>query len=225
MIYIYYSYISENNHKKLMQESLLKLPIDFQKKVKSYRRWQDAQLSLLGRILLYKGTDNFDKKYREINIKYTEYNKPYFGEERGEVFFNISHSGKIVVCAVTNLCEIGIDIELKRDIQLDDFQPQMTDGEWMKITGSFNKMDSFYNYWTQKEAVIKGCGKGLAVPLRSFEVLKNTAIVDNENFFLKQIWLDDQYKCHIATNKLVNESSIKISEFDSSKLSHKLIQI
>ncbi len=199
-----------------MQEPLLRLPIDFQKKIMNYRRWQDAQLSLLGRILLYKGTDNFDTKYREINIKYTEYNKPYFAEERGEIFFNISHSEKIVVCAVTNVCEIGIDIELQRDIQLEDFQSQMTEGEWMKITTSLDKMDSFYKYWTQKEAVIKGCGKGLTVPLKSFEVSKNTAIVDNEKFFLKQIRLDDQYKCHIATNKIVNESSIKILELDSS---------
>lgn len=220
MIYIYYSYISENNHKKLMEEFLLRFPIDFQNKIKSYRRWQDAQLSLLGRILLYRGTDNFNEKYKQNNIKYSKYKKPYFGEE---VYFNISHSGEIVVCAVTTICDIGIDIELQRDIQIEDFQPQMTEGEWMKISTSFNKMDSFYNYWTQKEAVIKGCGKGLSVPLKSFEISQNSTIINNEKFFLKEIKLDGKYKCHIATNTQVNEECIKILKLDSSNYYTNLI--
>jgi 4'-phosphopantetheinyl transferase len=206
-----------------MQEFLLKFPINFQNKITSYRRWQDAQLSLLGRILLYRGAANFNKKYKEASIKYTKYNKPYFGEEEEEVCFNISHSGEIVVCVVTNVCDIGIDIELQRDIQIEDFQPQMTEGEWIKISTSFNKMDSFYNYWTQKEAVIKGCGKGLYLPLKSFEISQNIAIVDNEKFFLKEIKLDKKYKCHIATNTLVNEECIKISELDSSNYYTNLI--
>lgn len=214
MTYILYSFISEVNHKKLIQEFLLRFPIDFQKKIMSYRRWQDAQLSLLGRILLYKGVDNFNKKYKETSIKYTKYKKPYF--EKDEVYFNISHSGEIVVCVVTNVCDIGIDIELQSDIQIEDFQLQMTVGEWTKISTSFNKMDSFYNYWTQKEAVIKGSGKGLSVPLKSFEILENVAIIENKKFFLKEIKLHDNYKCHIATNILVDEACIKILELDSS---------
>lgn len=212
MIQILYSFISESNHEKLMRESLLRFPIDFQKKITSYLRWEDAQLSLLGRILLERGVNSFNKKYKETSIKYTKYKKPYFEED--EVYFNISHSGKIVVCVVTNLCDIGIDIELQLDIQIDDFQFQMTEGEWIKIATSVNKMDSFYNYWTQKEAVIKGCGKGLSVPLKSFEILQNIAIIDNEKFFLKEIKLDDEYKCHMATKTLVNEECIKISKFD-----------
>ncbi|REG91603.1 4'-phosphopantetheinyl transferase family protein [Flavobacterium aquicola] len=213
MIYIYYAFISENNHEKLMQEFLLRFPIDFQNKIKSYQRWEDAQLSLLGRILLYRGTDNFNGTYKETSVKYTKYKKPYFGEDK--VCFNISHSGEIVVCAVTNVCDIGIDIELQRDIQIQDFQSEMTEGEWIKISTSFNKKGSFYNYWTQKEAVIKGGGKGLSVPLKSFEISKNIAIVENKKFFLKEIKLDSKYKCHIATSKLVNEKYIKILELDS----------
>lgn len=221
MIRIYYSFISENNHKKLMQDFLLRFPIDFQNKLTSNLRWQDVQLSLLGRILLYKGVDDFNERYNKTTIKYNEYKKPYFEDE--EVYFNISHSGEIVVCAVTNVCDIGIDIELKRDIQIEDFQLQMTEGEWMKISTSLNKKDSFYNYWTQKEAVIKGCGKGLSVPLKSFEISQNIAIIDNVNFFLKEIKLDDRYKCHIATNTLVNEACIKISELDYSNYYTNLI--
>lgn len=221
MIYIYYSFISENYHKKLMQEFLLRFPIDFQNKIKNYRRWQDAQSSLLGRILLNAGVDNFNVKYKEIDIRYTKYKKPYLGDE--DVCFNISHSGEIVVCAVTNVCDIGIDIELQRNIQVEDFKHQMTDTEWSKISTASNKMDSFYNYWTQKEAVIKGCGKGLFIPLNSFEIYQNSTNIDNEKFFLTEIKLGDDYKCHIATNTLINEACIKISEFNASNYYTNLI--
>lgn len=214
MTYIFYSFISENNHKKLMQEFLLRFPLDFQKKIMGYRRWQDAQLSLLGRILLYKGADNFSKKYKKANVKYNKYKKPYFEEDK--IYFNISHSGEIVVCAVTDVSDIGIDIELQCDIQIEDFQLQMTKGEWAKIFTSINKLDSFYGYWTQKEAVIKNSGKGLSVPLKSFEILEDVAIIEGKTFFLKEIKLHEKYKCHIATCTLLDETSIKILELDPS---------
>tara|TARA_B110000114_G_scaffold179953_1_gene215048 strand:- start:3397 stop:3795 length:399 start_codon:yes stop_codon:yes gene_type:complete len=98
MIYILYSFISENNHQKLLEDFLLKFSIDFQKKVIGFRRWQDAQLSLLGRILLYKGTEKFNKNYNNNIIKYSEYNKPYFED------------GEMVVCVVTDVCAKGIDV-------------------------------------------------------------------------------------------------------------------
>jgi 4'-phosphopantetheinyl transferase len=221
MIYILYSFISENNHQKLLEDFLLKFSIDFQKKIISFRRWQDAQLSLLGRILLYKGAEKFNEKYNDSSIRYTDYNKPYFEDE--ELYFNISHSGEMVVCVVTDVCDIGIDVELLRDIQVEDFQRQMTEGEWHKISTSFNKIASFYNYWTQKEAVIKSSGKGLSIPLKSFEISENRTIVANEGLFLKEIKLDVKYKCHIATSILVNEADIKIKELDYSEYSINLI--
>ncbi|WP_245753888.1 4'-phosphopantetheinyl transferase family protein [Myroides guanonis] len=198
-----------------MNEFLLRFPIDFQNKILNYRRWQDAQLSLLGRILLYKATANFNENYKDVSIKYNKYNKPYFGDGN-EVCFNISHSGEMVVCAVTNVCDIGIDIELRQDITVEDFQPQMTDNEWLKISTSLDKMDSFYNYWTQKEAVIKCNGKGFSVILKSFEISQDIVIIDNNFFFLKEINIDDRYKCYVATSELVSNECIRVSELNSS---------
>ena len=60
---------------------------------------QDAQLSLLGRVLLAKGVEQMNCSFDKSDIKYTPYNKPYF--DSIDVRFNISHSGKVVVCALT----------------------------------------------------------------------------------------------------------------------------
>lgn len=213
MVHILYSKISEDNHERLLKYFSVKYSIDFQNKIMKYRRWQDAQLSLLGRILLFRGIKLFNKDYDERNIKYTKYKKPYFEDK--EIQFNISHSGEMVVCALTDTCNIGIgiDIELLCNIPIEDFKPQMTKNEWKNIIMSPNKINSFYSYWTKKEAAIKAHGNGLHIPLDSFEIIQNKTNINKECFYLKKIRLDNKYKCYISTNTPINKIPITISEF------------
>lgn len=214
MIHIYYSYLSEENHESLLKNDLPKFSADYQEKIKRYRRWQDAQLSLLGRILLFKGIEEIykDNPHDKV-IKHTKYNKPYFDDDL--IQFNISHSGDIVVCALSDEHEIGIDIEIVTDIVIYDFKSQMTEIEWDKIVLSNNKKDSFFDYWTQKEAVIKAHGHGLTIPLKSFEILDNTTKINEEKFFLKEIEIDQQYKCYISLKTNTNEISVKRHNINS----------
>ena len=172
-------------------------PNDYQDKIKRYRRWQDAQLSLLGRILLFKGIEEtYKQKPDAKEIMQTLYNKPYF--EDNPVLFNISHSGDIVVCALSDRHEVGIDVEIITDIETADFKSQMTEIERNKIVLSDNKKEAFFEYWTQKEAVLKAQGHGLIVPLKSFEVLDNTTEINGEKYYLSEVKIDKNYKCHIS---------------------------
>ncbi|WP_281322347.1 4'-phosphopantetheinyl transferase family protein [Flavobacterium aestivum] len=208
MIYIYYSYLSKENHESLLENYLLNFSKDYQDKVMRFRRWQDAQLSLLGRVLLLKGIEEvglFCPPDKEI--KYTKHNKPYF--EDNLIQFNISHSGEIVVCALSTENEIGIDIEIIADVEMDDFKLQMTEMEWDNITGSNNKNNAFFNYWTQKEAVIKAHGHGLTIPLKSFEIRDSMTKIDEEKFYLKEIKIDEKYKCNISQKANFDKISIK----------------
>lgn len=208
MIHIYYSYLSEQNHESLLKNDLPKFEVDYQEKIKRYRRWQDAQLSLLGRILLFKGIEEIykDNPHHKV-IKHTKYNKPYFDDDI--IRFNISHSGEIVVCALSNEHDIGIDIEIVRDIGIVDYKSQMTENEWDNIVYSGNMKDSFFDYWTQKEAVIKAHGHGLTIPLQSFEILDNTTKINDEKFYLKEMKIDEKYKCYISQKTNISEISIK----------------
>ena len=208
MIHIYYSYISEEHHEILLEKFSTKFSVDFQEKIKRFRRWQDAQLSLLGRVLLFNGISEIYGNDCHFNeIKYTKYNKPYF--EGSPIKFSISHSGEIVVCALSNEHEIGIDIEEILDIEIADFKSQMTESEWNKIAFSNNKKDSFFDYWTQKESVIKAHGTGLSTPLKSFEIIDDTTIIAGETFFLHKIDIDEQYKCFISLNSNIKDFSVK----------------
>jgi 4'-phosphopantetheinyl transferase len=208
LIHIYYSYLSEENHESLLKNDLPKFEADYQEKIKRYRRWQDAQSSLLGRILLFKGVEEIYKNNPHDKVmKHTKYNKPYFDNDL--IRFNISHSGEMVVCALSDKYEIGIDIEIVRDVEIVDFKSHMTENEWNNIIMSGNEKDSFFDYWTQKEAVIKAHGHGLTIPLNSFEISDNTTKINEENYYLKEMKLDEKYKCYLSLKTNITEISIK----------------
>ncbi|WP_378186698.1 4'-phosphopantetheinyl transferase family protein [Aquimarina sp. W85] len=196
MIHILYSYIAQENHSRLLRTFLPNFSNDFQRKILTYRRWQDVQLSLLGRLLLKQGMEGMSKTFCEENLMYSAYNKPYFKNKC--VKFNISHSGNIVVCVLSEIDEVGIDLEILKNIDIESFKSQMTNLEWKQIISSNDVKNAFYNYWTKKEAVLKAHGMGLSVPLNSFEIINNQTKINGEIFFLKKIELDNEYKCHLA---------------------------
>ncbi|OXG09136.1 4'-phosphopantetheinyl transferase [Flavobacterium araucananum] len=203
-----YSKISEDAHDSIVKQYLNDFDQDFQKKILRYRRWQDSQLSLLGRLMLLKAFEEYGICGAEINnLEYNKFGKPFLKTKA--VFFNISHSGDFVICAVSKKSEIGIDIEKMTAIDLADFKPQMTADEWSRVVESENKRTSFFEYWTQKEAVIKAHGHGLTLPLKSFEVLDNKTMIDGEDFYLKEIEINEEYKCYISQSIAIDEILIK----------------
>ncbi len=198
MISVYYTYISEANHQRLMEKHLPDFTADFREKILRYRKWEDAQRSLLGRILLFKGLeDKGEVNHYDKKISYTSYGKPYL--ENSSLQFNLSHSGKLVVCALDVEHELGVDIEFITDINIDDFKTQMTENEWNTIMRSENKKEAFFIYWTQKEAVIKAHGQGLSIPLKSFEIIDGFTDIDQERFYVQEIQIDEEHKCFISS--------------------------
>ncbi|MFQ6601896.1 4'-phosphopantetheinyl transferase family protein [Flavobacterium sp. C3NV] len=195
MTQILYAYISEENHDYLIEKYLNEFPYDFKEKILAYRKWQDSQLSLLGRLLLNYGLQRMGIKNKK-NLNYTFYNKPFLDDINTK--FNISHSGEIVVCVLSDTNDVGIDVEIIDKINIQDFESQMTKSEWGNIRIAEDEKKAFFDYWTQKEAVIKANGKGLSIPLKSFEIANLSTKINDDFFFLKEIFLDEKYKCHLA---------------------------
>lgn len=205
---ILYSYISESNHNRLLSNFLHKLPIDFVENILSYKKWQDVQLRLLGRLLLIKGLKVNGEDFSDLIIEYTKYGKPYF--KNSNIKFNISYSGNIVVCVLTNCITIGIDIEKKREICLDYYKNQFSKAEFLYIEGSENKYDFFLKLWTRKEAIIKANGMGISIPLNSFEVINNIVSLKKKIYYLNEIKIASNYTCSVATEKNINLHNLKI---------------
>lgn len=106
------------------------------------------------------------------NFEFNSQGKPYL--KGSSFFFNVSHSGKKALVALTPLAPVGVDVEA--------FRPDMGTEKIArrffseKEVGEFNALppeqrtQGFFNAWTRKEAFIKAAGLGLSMPLHSFDV-------------------------------------------------------
>lgn len=213
MINIFYSEIQKDIHDDLLRFSFPHFSEECKEKLLKYQRWQDAQLSLMGKLLLKIGLIEHNSNHTLKELMFTKYNKPFFYDE--DIQFNISHSGEIVVCAITSeYSTIGIDIENIQTINVKDFESYMTENEQHTIFSSEEIEKTFFSYWTQKEAVLKAHGEGLSIPLKSFEIKNNEAIIDMVNYFLYEIALFKNYSCHIASNEKLQSNKITITKID-----------
>ncbi|MDP2542673.1 4-phosphopantetheinyl transferase [Tenacibaculum discolor] len=206
-----YSKIQKTKHEVLLGTYLNSFPKKYKERLLRYQRWEDVQLSLLGRLLIKEGLSYFQKKIDFKNLMFTEYDRPYFKDN--DVQFNVSHSGELVVVAFTNkFVDIGIDIEKSHDVKITEFKGQMTSYEEQKIFNSKYPLEEFFKYWTQKEAVLKATGKGLSIPLKSFEIKNNKTSVETRTFFVLEIDLQKEYVCHISQNKKISSKEVTVKE-------------
>jgi 4'-phosphopantetheinyl transferase len=111
-----------------------------------------------------------------LQFCYGENGKPALADifGKGTVQFNLSHSEGVALYAFTRDREIGVDIELIRDISemeqiAERFFSTREKAVFHTLTNSRRKK-AFYNCWTRKEAFIKATGEGLSLSLDGFDV-------------------------------------------------------
>jgi 4'-phosphopantetheinyl transferase len=185
------------------------LPEQEQARVMRFRKWEDRHRSLLGKLLLQKALFQLyaDDDYT-TQVLYTRYGRPYLS---GGPDFNISHSGDIVVCACTEQGKAGIDIEKVSYVDLDVFQQMFTRREWDDIKNAPEQQLRFYHYWTLKESVIKADGRGFSVPLQELVIDDGKAILEEQTWLVKELYIDEGYKCFIASD---TKQEIRLQEID-----------
>lgn len=88
--------------------------------------------------------------------------------------FNVSHSHRLALYAVTNDREIGVDVErIRPDLAGEKiaerfFSPQ--EAAMLRGLPAQVRQEAFFACWTRKEAYLKAVGEGITLRLDQFEV-------------------------------------------------------
>jgi 4'-phosphopantetheinyl transferase len=106
-----------------------------------------------------------------LRFRYGAHGKPALSPSRSRPHFNLSHSAGVAALAIA-ACDVGIDIEEVRPVDSAVAERFFSAGEnaVLRTLRGADWRDAFYRCWTRKEAVVKAIGKGLSLPLASFEV-------------------------------------------------------
>lgn len=140
---------------------------------------EDRKTELAAWFLLYQALREWGISEEKINADgayyYGEHGKPMRRNE--EVCFNLSHSGKYVLCAVSEM-EIGCDIEKIKEVKwklakrffsekeyefLEEIEKQESPARWAETNETFTR------FWVLRESYVKKTGEGLGVALTGLD--------------------------------------------------------
>jgi 4'-phosphopantetheinyl transferase len=196
MVICCYSLIDKEWTEPELRDKLQMLPEKLRKEALLKWQWIDRQLSIVGKLLLGEVLRKFGLEQLTLNdLKSDTHHRPYF---EGNIDFNISHSGNLVICCGTDKGKTGIDAEQVKAIDLEEYTDYFTTNEWSRIRGTIDPSHGFFDFWTRKEAVLKAIGTGFHTPLSSVDVANETLIHNNTTYYIQKIDLHDDYCCNIA---------------------------
>lgn len=179
MVEVFTSKISKINISDSILSFLSKETLE---KINSYKNKEDVLRTVTGELLIRTIIQKKLKiKNKDIVFKKNEYGKPYLKNSKN-FYFNISHSGEWVVCAISEK-EVGIDIELIKPLNLEDVKIFFSKKEYDVFIKKKEdeKLSYFYDIWTLKESFLKAIGKGLYIPPSSFSIRIDKNIIELEN--------------------------------------------
>jgi len=182
------------------------LPAEVLAMALKFRFIEGVQRKMLGQALLRMAVIiNYGIRSDKLTIAYGNAQKPYL-LSHPHIHFNISHSGRWVVVAVSER-EVGIDVERVKKVNLgiaERFFSEMEKHQLFSLPEAA-QMDYFFDLWTLKESFLKAIGTGLTKPLKSFTVVKNHngfSLSENdemETIALKQIEISENYKLAVCS--------------------------
>ena len=116
------------------------------------------------------------KQPGELQFRLEQQGKPALAPESAErsLSFNLSHSDDVAVFAFGWKRNIGVDVErIRTGVEHADIARCHFSAEEIRSLASLapeNRSRGFFYCWTRKEAYIKANGRGLQIPLDSFDV-------------------------------------------------------
>ncbi|MEO0627780.1 MAG: 4'-phosphopantetheinyl transferase superfamily protein [Bacteroidota bacterium] len=194
-------YICENDSalsKEQWDLLLSSLPANMRGKINRLRRWPDRQASLAGKLLLRHALVTQFGSDRLLQLmQLTEYNRPFLPMD-GD--FNISHTDGLIVCAFSTTGPVGVDVELKKPIKIQEFQRVFTKREWAELLSSSDQENLFFKLWTTKEAVMKADGRGMYLDPAGFDGQEQSIKIEEKLWYVQPLMLKSKWAGHICSH-------------------------
>ncbi len=207
---VYYFDIEPLRNKAAFEAQLEKITEGRLERIEKSQSTAD-KLRLMGSGLLI----NFikTKYFVDSDVAVDKHGKPYF--VNSDLKFNISHSGRYVVAAVSDF-EVGIDIQKKKADKHRIAEKNFLQGECAYINAGANdeeRHQRFCEVWTMKEAYLKNIGMGLRKPLNSFEIMfrpEGPVIRNLTEYRYTQFKMNDKYNVSVCRD--INDDGFELSE-------------
>ena len=198
-VFLYAADVSCLQNKALFEKAYRSVGIERQKKVDAKRFQKDKLLSLGAGMLLKKALTENGIRYERAVFLEEPNGKPYIAGN--PVYFNLSHSGTKVFCAVSPV-PVGCDVEQVGHYDDNIVKRFFHEKEVSAIFASQTeeqKTERFYRIWTLKESFLKATGQGFSLPLDQFCITLWDPIVieqeySGEEFHFKEFDIGDGYR-------------------------------
>ncbi|NOU71099.1 4'-phosphopantetheinyl transferase superfamily protein [Paenibacillus sp. LMG 31458] len=211
-------HLSEELDRQKFDWMFNQLSLEKQSKVRRMLKYDDAVRSLVGELLVKYAIGTMTKLPRhKIRFGMNAYGKPYL-DGTDSVYFNVSHSGDWVVCAIDS-DSVGIDVEKVHSMDMQIARQFFSTAEYEQLMTlpTSHRLAYFFDIWTLKESLIKADGRGLSLSLDSFSINKQGSdiqlIAGDEiaKYHFKQYEIDPAYKLSLcAISRLFPDKVIHV---------------
>lgn len=196
MVTVAYAWIPDNLDSTREARWLQEMPDEKRETIRRMRFAKGRAASLLGLQLLKFGIralgfDNFALS----TVSFPRGDKPRCTLP---IDFNISHSGDLVACAIAADGRVGIDVERRREVRIEAFQKFLRPHERVWVGADQRR---FFELWTQKEAIVKGFGRGGIVNLRNTVIDEREGIIEDQLWSLRELNIHPDYVAHVAVDE------------------------
>ncbi|MFV9616732.1 MAG: 4'-phosphopantetheinyl transferase family protein [Gammaproteobacteria bacterium] len=198
-----------------VEQWLSELSEQKQASIQRLLHYQNRLTSLAGlRLLRLCAQDEGIGNFKLSEVQYPDTGKPFWGNKNNYFDFNISHSGNLIVISTSATLKVGVDVEQIRQLKRLSFKMVMSAEELAEIQQT---PVLFFDLWSKKEAVVKAADTVGLARMRDVNLKQNMAVLDEDQWFLKSINLDNQYAINIATSKVIDELIVKQIQINNLK--------
>lgn len=160
----------------------------------------------------------------EIVFNYSDRGKPSI--QNDNLQFNISHSQDLALYAFCHNHLIGVDLEyLRDDVEYDKIAQRFftpAESEFISKLSLAKQKQTFFHFWTIKEAYLKATGEGLGGGLETVEIDCNADLevqvkaifksgLQNNDWFFSSFIPQNDFIATVAIN--TDETELKIKYF------------